>query len=373
MRHTLCALAFLLLAGPAFADTLTLENGGKVEGPIETVVFRQQDKKTSYERAEVASITLKGGTALDTIMLANGIDQSGELVSLTVRTIAGVLSFGRDRLVKIEIKEQPLYKRVAEFKRRRAAIQDNDAAGLCKLAVWCQDNALVAEARATAQECLELKPDDATAAAAHVILGHVLKDGKWLESARPAVQPADEEEPAATAKSVDPALGALMTKIIAEYGVWATEAKQSDQDKWKTTYEPIWAKVREKVAKAKKELDKSEAEKTRLRDEIRVEKKRCRDNGNCPTIQKHVDELEKQLARERSSRSRLERAYTQAKATRFALVSRMKGDRSRIRSREETRVRQILLARSKITRLLQMGRQLTDAEMREICKDIVGR
>jgi len=164
-----------------------------------------------------------------------------------------------------------------------------------------------------------------------------------------------------------------MTKIIAEYGVWATEAKQSDQDKWKTTYEPIWAKVREKVAKAKKELDKSEAEKTRLRDEIRVEKKRCRDNGNCPTIQQHVDELEKQLARERSSRSRLERAYTQAKATRFALVSRMKGDRSRIRSREETRVRQILLARSKITRLLQMGRQLTDAEMREICKDIVGR
>ena len=367
MRHTLCALAFLLLAGPAFADTLTLENGGKVEGPIETVVFRQQDKKTSYERAEVASITLKGGKALDTIMLANGIDQSGELVSLTVRTIAGVLSFGRDRLVKIEIQERPLYKRVAEFKRRRAAIQDNDAAGLCKLAVWCQDNALVAEARATAQECLELKPDDATAATAHVILGHVLKDGKWLESARSAVQPA------ATAKSVDPALGALMTKIIAEYGVWATEAKQSDQDKWKTTYEPKWTKAREKVAKAKGELDKSEAEKTRLRDEIRAEKKRCRDNGNCPTIQKHVDELEKQLARERSSHSRLERAYTQAKATRFALVSRMKRDRSRIRSREETRVRQILLARSKITRLLQMGRQLTDAEMREICKDIVGR
>ena len=374
MRHSLVALAVFLLAGPAFADTLTLKNGGTVEGLIETIVFRHLDKKISYERAEVASIALDAGNLPDTIILANELDKSGELVSVTVRTVAGVLSFGRERLAKIEIKDGPLHKRVAEFKRRRAAIQNNDAAGLCKLAVWCKDNALVAEARATATECLELKPDDDTAATAHLILGHELKDGRWREPPRPAAKPAakDEPKPTVTAKAVDAALVALMEKIIAEYGVWAAQAKQADHEKWKKKYEPVWEKARQMVADAKAALDKSKGDQKRLADEVRVQRARCKTN-KCPLIKKRADDLQKQLNGERSNGSRLQKEYSNLKTKRLGLVSRMKAARSRIRWRGEARVRRVALAKSKITRLLRMGRQLTEAEMRQICKELVGR
>ncbi len=374
MKLTLAALAFLILAGPALADSLTLVNGGTIEGPIDSIVFRQADEKTTYGRTDVASISLKAANGLDIIVLTNGFSKSGELVSLSTRTIAGVLSFGRERLIKVEMKDGPLQKLLAEFKRRRAGIKDDDAAGLSKLAVWCRTNALTAEARATAKECLKLKLDDDTAATVHGILGHVLKDGKWIKPPRPTVEPIAKPQPTTTA-NVEPSnseRAVLLKAVIAEYTVWAAEAKQAEQVRWKTYYEPLWESAQFKVANAKAAVSDSAAEKDRLAEAVRVEREKCKTN-KCPLIRKRADALQRELNAARSNHALLERAYTRAKARRPLLVSRMRAARSRIRSRAESRTSRISLAKSKITRLLRLGHKLTESDMRKIATDLTGR
>ena len=371
MKTSLVALLFFVANAHALADTVFLNGGGKVEGTVNTIVFLQQGEKRTFARADVSVVLLDTDSGQDKLVLKKGLTPKGELVSLTIRSVGGILSFGRGRLKSVKIVEDPQAKLSQEYLRRKAKIRPNNAADLCELAVWCNENRLTAEAHSLATQCLKLKPDADTAALAHSILGHVLRDGKWVE---PVKLPAGPQPPTdAEVKNVDPAVVTLLKKIIAEYVARAAEAKKTDQQTWKTKYQPLWQEYQKRVAALAKEINDLETRKQKLRDEIKSEKRRCRDNGNCPTIQRHVDSLQKELRDVARKLSKSKRSYTSAKSTRARLRTKMIYDKSRISSRDVARRRKVALAQSKIVRLLQLGKKLSEADMRKVCEELCGK
>ena len=378
MKTSLVALLFFVANAHALADTVFLNGGGKVEGTVNTIVFLQQGEKRTFARADVSVVLLDTDSGQDKLVLKKGLTPKGELVSLTIRSVGGILSFGRGRLKSVKIVEDPQAKLSQEYLRRKAKIRPNNAADLCELAVWCNENRLTAEAHSLATQCLKLKPDADTAALAHSILGHVLRDGKWVEPVGDKL-PADQQPPTdVDVKNVDSATVTLLKKIIAEYVARAAEAKKNDQVTWRTKYEPLWQEYQKRVAALRKEVTDLEARKQKLRDEITSEKRRRRDLGDNDEHERSritdgIRERETEFRDVSRKLAESKRSYTSAQSTRAKVRTKMIYDKARIGSRDVARRRTVALAQTKIVRLLQLGKKLSEADMRKVCEELYGK
>lgn len=376
MKTSVFALLLFVAGGHAAADTVFLNDGGKVEGTVDTIVFLEQGEKSTFARADVNLVLLDTESGQDKLVLKKGLARKGELVSITIRSVGGRLSFGRGQLKSVKITEDPQLKLAEEYLRRKAKIRPNNAADLCELAVWCNENGLAAEANVFATQSLKLNPDADTSALAHSILGHVLRDGKWAE---PDKLPAGPRPPTdAEVKNVDPAVVTLLKKIIAEYVARAAEAKKNDQETWKTKYQPLWQEYQKRVTAFRKETNDLETRKQKLRDNIKSEKRRRRDlddndDNERSRIADGIRELERNLRDVSRNLTKSKRSYTTAKSARAKVRTKMIYDKARIGSRDVRRKRNIALAQSKIVRLLQLGKKLSEADMRKVCEELYGK
>ncbi|MFH1731775.1 MAG: hypothetical protein ABIF82_09005 [Planctomycetota bacterium] len=378
MKTSLFALLLFVACAHALADTVFLNGGGKIEGTVDTILFLEQGEKSTFARADVTLVFLSAENGQDKLVLKKGLARKGDLASITIRSVGGILSFDRGRLKSVNIAEDSQVKLIEEYLRRKAKIRPDNAADLCELAAWCNENRLIAEAHSLATQCLKLKPDADTSALAHSILGHVLRDGKWE---KPTLDKLPAEQPPPTdaeAKNVDPAAVALLEKIIAEYVDRAAEAQKKDQETWKTTYQPLWQEYEKRVTALEKQINDLEARKQKLRDDIQLEKRRRRDTAEGDRaerlrIAEEIRRLENELRDVTRELSTGERSYTSAKNARTKLRTKMIYDKARIGSRDVTRRQNIALAQSKIVRLLQLGRKLDEADMRKVCEELCGK
>ncbi len=377
-RSVLCIVVVFAFMGSAAADVVHLASGGTVEGSIETILFRSGGKKTTVIRFDVAAIALAGGSEDDVLTLGSEQVLKGELVSLSVRSIGGVLSFGRPDLKSITIVQTPMDKIRETYLRRKATLGAGDAAAHCELAVWCKENKLDKEANDLAQRALALKPDADTTAAAHAILGHVLRDGRWvvMSSEAPGA-PEAAPEPEVNLEKVDPALVASMNSVIAKYVTKASEAKAADQDLWRATYQAKWAEYGKAAAAAKVVVDQVSERVRQAQSAVGGLERQRSSCGTCPIRKKDLEnriKAAKDTVRSvRRERSPAEKSYARAKQAQARLLLRMRADRSRIARRAAARKRRISLARSKIQRLLALGEGVSDDQMLTICEQICAK
>ncbi|MEK7271112.1 MAG: hypothetical protein AAB215_09265, partial [Planctomycetota bacterium] len=128
-----------LFAGAAFAraDTLVLKDGGRLEGSIlETV---REDGLTYYR----------------------------------LRLAIGTTKVETSQVLEIVRAPTPL----EEYRKRRDALQEGDAAGFLALAKFCKEQHLYPEMQKTYREIVAFAPDQPDARAA---LGYVRKDDRWV-------------------------------------------------------------------------------------------------------------------------------------------------------------------------------------------------
>ncbi|MCU0727589.1 MAG: hypothetical protein MUE73_17665 [Planctomycetes bacterium] len=160
---SLAALTFLLLAGPALADTLHLKDGTKFEGQV--------------------------------------ISDSGGI--LRFRTAGGVLEFAKDKVDRVEKGKT----RAEEFAERRKAIPEGDVPALLDLARWCAEEKLPAQRRKTLQEIVRLCPDHPET---RRDLGQAHSKGAWVDVKTPP--PAPKLEPGEKATAPDSPFSAVVMK-----------------------------------------------------------------------------------------------------------------------------------------------------------------
>jgi hypothetical protein len=125
-------VAVLFLAFPMAADEIELENGRVLEGKVEDL---------------------------------------GDSIRLT-RSGASV-TYPRHMVVRIEYRKTP----EEAYAERAREIRDGDLEGRLKLARWCLEKKLAAEARIEFQKVVAVNPDHEEARAA---LGHRLHQGQWM-------------------------------------------------------------------------------------------------------------------------------------------------------------------------------------------------
>ena len=154
---------------------------------------------TSHRRLAVAGIAvalLGGAASADVVRLRNGDILEGKAVdlgeSVQVETASGRLELPWSSVEVIDRKATPADLLAA----RRAAVKDDDARGLFALALWCERQGLVEEARSLCEKVVALDPSHEAARAAlgegktaagwkkgDALLaarGFVRRDGKWL-------------------------------------------------------------------------------------------------------------------------------------------------------------------------------------------------
>jgi hypothetical protein len=162
---------------PTQADTVELTNGGKMSGTITQINFRKGGETVTVSADKVAGIT--AGAGGDTLTV-DGDSWEGRIVDIKLKTIGGVMKFNRSQFKSVEKKLNPRDKKLADYKKKAAQLEEIDAAGWLDLAIWAGRNRLRREERAAALRSLEIDPDHKKNTAAHRILGHVLREGQWL-------------------------------------------------------------------------------------------------------------------------------------------------------------------------------------------------
>jgi hypothetical protein len=376
-----CAtLCFLLaaLSVRATADTLELENGGKVDGTIDEIVFLQAGEKKTLRAGQFQAVSLSPRGS-DTVRLSDGGSLEGELLSLKVKTVGGLIPFKRAQLARIRVAQADLSDRRREYLRRRAAVDKDDAAGLYKLAVWCREHELRAEARDLAALCLKAEPTPEIATLAHRILGHVLEDGRWVDPAT-VTPPDDEDETPAEPKKgpepgtgeVDPALARYFTQLCEEYAQKAEKARTEDWEAVKGAYQKDWDRLNLNVKKVREDLESSNKKRIRLRDEIRDELRRGEggypDDPETASEQRRkdrIDDLRRQYDRVRNRCERLESSYEKVRKDRLRLAVKIKSAQAKARERAGDREQRLAIAKSRIERLLRLGRPVTEDDIKK--------
>jgi hypothetical protein len=191
-------LALWVLAGTVSADTVVLKTGGRIEGTISQIKIVKDGQTSVITQEALADVSqFKLEDKGDQVLKVEGSGWTGKIVEVRVRCLGGEQVFTRDKITSLEKKVSAAEKARAEYKARAEKLAADDAAGWLDLAVWAGQNQLKREQQQAAQQSLDIDSEHPKAVQAHRILGHVLKEGKWLTAAEAAKGPepsVNEEE-----------------------------------------------------------------------------------------------------------------------------------------------------------------------------------
>jgi tetratricopeptide (TPR) repeat protein len=112
----------------------------------------------------------------DVLVLQDGRTFTGTVTVkddvVLVQMSYGTLSFSRDQVLRIDLKDTPL----EQFNKRLAKLSAKDADGLCTLAAWAKAHGLAPQAEELLAKALKLDPEHAAARKAS---GFAKIDGRW--------------------------------------------------------------------------------------------------------------------------------------------------------------------------------------------------
>lgn len=368
-------LQILVIAAlPVYADTLLLLDEGKVDGTVEEVVLLVNGAERKLAKGQFVAVQL-GTNAEDVVQVDEKTAEKGELVSVSIQTIAGLLTFKRKELKTIALAPTAEADIRKEYEARRAKVKDDDPDGLYGLALWCQEMKLKKEMRELAELCLKAKPKPETEAVAHRLLGHVLRAGKWVEeaTAAPAEEPTQPAQPAQPAKpdqtpaatKADPAAAELYRKLTAEYDKKTADTKAKELETLKSQYTDKWKKFDTEFKKAEKEHTDADQKKADLRRQLDDEIRRVgyTDTSNWND---YVNRLRSDYDQACDRANRAQSSLDSVKRERSALLAKARGAKETADARASDHEQHLTLAKKKIERLLLQGRTLTEADMRGI-------
>lgn len=188
-------MALVWVLSPGFADTIHLTTGGKISGTLTRVTFVKDGKEMVLYKEQLADVSeLTLGAAGDSIVVKDE-EWKGKIKSVNIKSLGGELVCPRNEISQIVKQVSERERALAEYRKKSGKLSDDNAAGWYRLAVWAGQHRLRSEQLLAARKSLECDPDHAQHADAHGLLGHVLKDGRWL-TAEEAKALAEEEEKA---------------------------------------------------------------------------------------------------------------------------------------------------------------------------------
>lgn len=217
------------LGGPSIqADTILLNNGGQIKGTIIQLRFSRNGETITLDTEKMGEVSdINASPAVDEITFEDE-KWEGRIIDLKMKTIGGALVFERAQFSSIEKKLSERERLSGEYTKKLEALGETDAIGWFMLASWAGQNKLLRQEREAAQRSLEIDPDHAKSGAAHLILGHVQKDGQWLT----ATEVKELEKQAGTQKAEE-----MRAKGFVQVGSrWVS---QEDMDRIKALKERI--------------------------------------------------------------------------------------------------------------------------------------
>ena len=121
--------------------------------------------------------SLCGLATADELVLQDGRTFTGTVTVkddvVLVQMPYGTLSFSRDQVLRINLKDTPL----EQYNKRLAAIDTKDADGLCSLATWARAHGLSTQADELLAKAIQINPDHAAARKAS---GFARIDDRWV-------------------------------------------------------------------------------------------------------------------------------------------------------------------------------------------------
>ena len=365
MRHVMLLALVFCVQRPLCADTVTLRDGTPLPGTVERLVFERKGARKTLAREQFRELRL--GPDGDAVRLDDGELVSGRLVSLTVRSEKGVGTHRRDTLASALIAKTEDELR-AVYRARKAKIKAGDADAYYALAAWCRENGLKLQAREMATRCLETVPRLELSVLAHSLLGHELKDGKWVDPADPLRRPDDTT----VYQKIDPALLRMWNELSAEYRKALAEKTKAARAEIKTTLGEPYEKARTDYQSKKDQLDNMLSQKRELQREIRRDRNRSysdddsedRRRDRLRRNRRQLDRLEARLPKLREASDKATKDYLK---TGVAAKSALDKAKSQASARQE----KLTVAISRIERILVLNRKLTEAQMRAIFEDAI--
>ncbi|MFO7899410.1 MAG: hypothetical protein R6V58_10175 [Planctomycetota bacterium] len=352
MRRGIAVLCGLVLLGAVGrGDTLVLKDGDKLTGEVGALTVRLADGEKELSRGEFVGLSL-GET--DTVRLKGDKSVGGRLVAVQVELGEERRRLRREELASVRIDYDPLAAARREFQVRRARLDKTDPAAICELALWCREQGLTAEMRAMAETCIRAGPSSGAAVLAHRLLGHEIRDGKWVNPRRPPIpdEPDVEVEPgpAADADSL-----AAYRDTVKLYVQKVAEARATERDAVEDFYRPDLQKLFDKTRELKKEYEKKKDRLDDVRDDIRHEKDDedydpSPDNADERRQKDRVDRLRRKRDRLKRELAELGEDYKDTLHKRNVMAAKVKILLKRADQRHETRKSNLSSISSEIER-----------------------
>ncbi|MFW6157953.1 MAG: hypothetical protein ACOC8E_01185 [Planctomycetota bacterium] len=345
----LCAL--VLSGAVGRGDTLVLKDGGRLTGEVGVLTVKLADGEKELSRGEFIGLSL-GET--DTVRLKGEKSVDGRLVAVQVELGGERRRLTREELASVEIDYDPLAGARREFRIRRAGLDETDPAAICELARWCQEQGLTAEMRAMATQCIRAGPSSGAAVLAHRLLGHEIRDGKWVDPRRPPLpeEPDVEVEPE---PKVDAESLAAYREVVKLYVQKVAEVKSTERDAVEDFYRPDLQKLFDRTSALKKEYEKKKGRLDEVRDDIRHEKSHedydaSPDNADERRQKDRVDRLRRKRDRLKRELTALGDDYKETLHKRNVMAAKVKILLNRAGERYETRKRNLASISSEIER-----------------------
>ncbi len=351
----LCVAAVWCLASPVAADTVLLANGGQVDGTVDAVILSSEGSARTIHRGVFVNVLL-GDSGTDEIKLDDGSTVTGRVESLQVKSVGGILALKREEVRAVKLVSGPADETRDEYLAKRAEVKDTDAVGLYELANWCKQKELTAEVHQLARLSLTADPNSKVADLAHLLLGHIVVDGQWREPPPLWADAGSTTEPAVAEVKASSEAIALFKKLNDEYIVKEKQASEKDQAAIKTQYQKQVDATELRLKQLTNEMERLDRRRVVLRDRLRREQL---DRSQSLVLQDEIDD--NRLAYDQKKKD-----YQRTYEAGLALAEKIRAAKASARDRAAARAERMDIARIKIDRLLRIGKQLTEPDMRAI-------
>jgi hypothetical protein len=374
------SVLILCIMASASADTVVLTEGGEVSGTVLKLVYRiGEDEKTAQQGG---FHTVELGEKDDRFTLADGTVQTGRIVSVRIKSAGGEFTFERAKLKSVRVRVPKPDDLQAEFLAKRAKVRDDDGEALYDLADWCRDKGLKTEMIHLARKCLEAKPKAVTEVFAHRMLGHVLRDGKWIVPPRQAsdLDPLDtrpvKPTPAPPAKLKGGSeLVQYANQLIAETTAKIDEAKSAEWAEIEKKYRKKWDEAEKGADQNKKELAKLKRQRDNQEDDLRAMRRRW---GLLPvpttnTDRNHrrkMDSLRDRIDKAKRRITRLSAPTQKALKIQAALKSKIEAAQAKVRTAVAESKKKLAIATSQAQRLIPLGK-LNKDQLKNLFDDVI--